>query len=409
MDILRDIPIVIHGRIFFLPSKGHFSECLGEIAHSANVTRAYVEKAKHLQGRTVSHNQKGLHKDIIFTLHEPLGVILCVVPFNYPVELFTHKVIAALIMGNSVIVKLPSDNPLSIIKATEKLIDAGVPASAVQLVFANHQFVSDELTKSPRIAAVTLTGSTQAGIEVWKDCADNLHRVFFELGGNDPLIVFPDADLDYAADEIVNSRMGNTGQICCASKRFIVHISVADELIKKLVVRLDSLKRGDPIDPNTQLGCIINSDAAQVVMSQIQHTIDQGATCVYGNKLCYNTFVEPTILVNVSREMDIAMDMEVFGPVIPIITYETTDEAIEIANQSCYGLEASIISRNMELAINTASKLQAGSVVVNGAGSYRHMDMPFGGYKMSGIGRESVSTTLEEFSQEKNYVIKNVL
>lgn len=144
-------------------------------------------------------------------------------------------------------------------------------------------------------------------------------------------------------------------------------------------------------------------------MSQIQHTIDQGATCVYGNKLCYNTFVEPTILVNVSREMDIAMDMEVFGPVIPIITYETTDEAIEIANQSCYGLEASIISRNMELAINTASKLQAGSVVVNGAGSYRHMDMPFGGYKMSGIGRESVSTTLEEFSQEKNYVIKNVL
>ena len=115
------------------------------------------------------------------------------------------------------------------------------------------------------------------------------------------LLFSPDADLDYAADEIVNSRMGNTGQICCASKRFIVHISVADELIKKLVVRLDSLKRGDPIDPNTQLGCIINSDAAQVVMSQIQHTIDQGATCVYGNKLCYNTFVEPTILVNVSR------------------------------------------------------------------------------------------------------------
>lgn len=385
------------------------SECRGEVAHSANVARAYVEKAKHVQGRVISENQKGLHRDIIFTKHEPLGIILCIIPFNYPVELYIHKVIAALVMGNAVIVKLPSDNPLSLLRTTELLVEAGVPASAVQLVYANRHFVSQELTQSPRVAAVTLTGSTQAGIEVWKDSAETLHRVYFELGGNDPLLIFADADLDYAADEIVSSRMGNTGQICCASKRFIVHRTVAEALVEKLKTRLDVLKRGDPKDPNTQLGCIISAKAAKAIMKQIEATIAQGAKCVYGNVLKNDTFIEPTILVDVTREMDIAKDMEVFGPVIPIIAFEAKEEAISIANQSCYGLEAAIITKDMEDALNTASKLQAGSVVVNGGGSYRHMDMPFGGYKMSGIGRESVSTTLEEFSQEKNYIIKNVL
>lgn len=385
------------------------NECRGEIDTAIALTKAYVEKAKHLQGRVISENQKGLEKDIIFTKHEPLGVLMCIVPFNYPVELYTHKVIAALMMGNSVIIKVPSENPLPLIQLTELLVESGVPQNTVSVVFANRKFVSEELTKSPRIQAISLTGSTRAGIEVWKESAETLHRVFFELGGNDPLLIFEDADLDYAVEEIVSSRMGNTGQICCASKRFIVHKAIVEKLVEKLKCRLDLIRRGNPADENTQLGCIVSEKAADKIMKQIQLTIDQGATCVYGNVLKNKTFVEPTVLINVTKEMDIAKDMEVFGPVIPIISFNTTEEALDIANNTCFGLEAAIITKNMEFALNLASKIQAGSVVVNGGGSYRHMDMPFGGYKMSGIGRESVSTTLEEFSQEKNYIIKHVL
>ena len=384
-------------------------ECRGEVATAIALTKGYVEKAKHLQGRVVSENQKGLEKDIIFTKHEPYGVVLCIVPFNYPVELFTHKVVAALVMGNAVIVKCPSDNPLSLLEITRMMVEAGVPKEAVQLVYASHEFVQKELIASPVIQAISLTGSTKAGIDIWRNSADTMHRLYFELGGNDPLLILKDANLEYAVNEMANSRLGNTGQICCASKRFIVHRSLVEELVERLKDRLEKVVRGNPQDDECELGCIISSSAAEVIMGQIQKTIDQGAQCVYGNVLRDKTFVEPTILTNVSKDMDIAKDMEVFGPVFPIIAFDTEEEALEIANQSCYGLEAAIITKDLEKAIYMASKIQAGSVVVNGAGSYRHMDMPFGGYKMSGVGRESISTTLEEFSQEKNYVIKNVI
>lgn len=384
------------------------SECRGEVGHSANVARGYIEKARHLQGRVVSENQKGMEKDVIFTKHEPLGVILCIVPFNFPVELYMHKVIAALVMGNSVIVKAPSDNPLALLEVTELLIEAGVPKQAVQMVYADRNFVAGELTRSPRIQAVSLTGSTQAGIDVWKDSAESLHRVYFELGGNDPLLIFPDADLDYAVSEMVNSRTGCTGQICCASKRFLVHRSIVDDLVEKLKTRLAKIVIGNPADDQTQMGCVVSKKAAEKIAAQIARTLEQGASCVYGNRIERDTFVLPTILTDVTPSMDIAQDMEVFGPVFPIIAFDTQEEAVAIANNTCYGLEAGIITKDIEMALHVASKIQAGSVVVNGGGSYRHMDMPFGGYKKSGIGRESVSTTLEEFSQEKNYIIKNV-
>lgn len=383
-------------------------ECRAEVETAIALTKGYVEKAKHLYGHVISQNQKGLEHDLIFTRREPLGIILCIVPFNYPVELFTHKVIAALIMGNSVIVKLPSQNPMPLFRITELLVEAGVPASAVSLVFADREFVRKNLIKSSRIQAVSLTGSTQAGIDIFENSSETLHRLFLELGGNDPLIIFEDADLDYAVEEIVNSRLSNTGQICCASKRFLVHESIADDLVERLKVRLDKVKMGNPIEEDAEMGCIISEKAASAVMEQIQKTIKQGAECVYGGSVCDRTFVHPTILVNVTRNMDIASDMEVFGPVIPIITFKEEEEAVEIANQSIYGLEASIITKDLPRALKVAELLQAGTVVVNGAGSYRHMDLPFGGYKMSGLGREGISTTLEEFSQEKSYVIKKI-
>ncbi len=384
------------------------TECDLELSDSTAASNGFVERACHLYGQTLCDNHPGLEKDLIFTRREPIGVFFCIVPFNFPVELFTHKVIPALVMGNSVIVKLPSSNPLVLTEMTRLLIEAGVPQNAVSLVYCDRKFSTEKIIKSNEIDAVTLTGSCAAGISVLENAAKPLHKVFLELGGNDPLIVFADADLDMVVEEIFVGRIFNSGQTCCGSKRIIVEESCRDKLVEKLIARLRKLRIGDPIDEETELGSLISEGSAKEVLNQIAHTVEQGAHLIYGAQLLSEAVVEPALLVDVTADMDIAGEMEVFGPVIPILTFKTPEEAVALANQIPYGLQGGIMTSDMALALNLASKLQCGSVVVNGSGNYRHMDMPFGGYKMTGIGREGVSATLEEYSQQKSYVIKGV-
>ena len=385
------------------------SEAMGEAVGTANISKGFIERANHLYGKVINDNQPGLEADLIFTRREPLGVILCIVPFNFPLEMYAHKVIPALIMGNAVIIKVPAANPLTLIEMTKLLVQAGVPAGACQVLYGERRFVSEEIIKTTRINAVSLTGSTASGIAIQQDSAPFLHKVFLELGGNDALIICEDAGLDYAVEQIYWGRVFNVGQTCCASKRFLVHSSIHDELVEKLCSRLDTIKRGDPSDPATEYGCMYTADAAKKVLGQIQDTIDQGAKCVYGGTLANETFLEPTVLVDVTRDMDIAKDLEVFGPVIPIIKFDSVDEAVEIANSSMYGLSNGIITKDLARSLKIASMLKSGSVVTNATGNYRHLDQPFGGFKMSGVGREGVSSTLEEFSQEKTYIIRGVL
>lgn len=385
-----------------------YNEAMGEAVGRTNIGKGFIQRANHLYGKVLTDNQPGLEGDLIFTKREPLGVILCIVPFNFPLEMYAHKVFPALIMGNAVIIKVPSRNPLTLIEMTQILVDAGVPAEACQVIYADRDFVTEELIKTHRINAVSLTGSTASGIAIQRDSAPFLHRVFLELGGNDPLIICEDADIDYAVEQIYWGRVFNVGQTCCASKRFIVHESIHDELVEKLCKRLDTVKRGDPCDPTTEYGCIYCASAAKTLMKQVEDVIAQGAKCVYGGTIKDETFMEPTVLVDVTPDMDIAKDLEVFGPVIPIIKFKTVEEAIAIANASIYGLSAGIVTKDFALGLSIAKRLQSGSVVTNATGNYRHLDQPFGGYKKSGIGREGVSTTLEEFSQEKNYIIRGV-
>ncbi len=383
------------------------TECRAEVEVTIALTRGFVEKAKHMYGDVLTDTQKGLEDDLIFTQREPLGIIACVVPFNAPVELFVHKVIPALLMGNVVIVKTPTVDPLPEFLLADMLIKSGVSDDAVQLLYSDGAFMSGFITKSKQIAAVTFTGSTETGTAIYTDAAPQLHPVYLEMGGNDPLIILKDADLDYAAEELVNSRMMNSGQVCCSSKRTLVPNDIYEAFQEKVKERLSQVIQGDPFDENTQVGSVITREAAQKVKDQIELTISQGATCVTGGKVNDDVFVEPTLLVNVEKDMDVAKDMEIFGPVISLIRYTTLEEAIGIANQTSYGLQASIIGKDVAKAIAIAHHIQAGSVVVNGSGSYRHIDMAFGGYKNSGIGREGISTTLEEFSQVKSFVIKN--
>ena len=255
---------------------------------------------------------------------EPIGIVACIIPFNFPCDLYDQKVAPALMMGNAAIVLPSSDNPLTLMKLTEMLVEAGVPNGAIQ--------------------CLTAPGSVKA--------AANLTHTALELGGNDAFIVLDDGDVDLAVEELIWGRMYNTGQVCCASKRFLIHNSLKDEFAKKAVERISRLKVGMPAD--------------------------------------------------------VAIDMEIFGPVVPIIGFDTDEEAIEIANKSIFGLSSCVFSRDQKRAFKVASKMEAGGAVINGASFFRAFEQPFGGWKHSGIGTEGVFSTFDEMTFSKTIVLKNI-
>lgn len=384
-------------------------EARPEIRVCAQILRGFAEKANHHYGKTMTEYQVGTENDIIFTRREPLGVVACISPFNYPVELVTQKFAAALAAGNAVIIKPASDNPLTVMKVVEICLSCGVPGNVLQLVTGSGGVVGDLLAASPLINAISLTGSTEVGLQVAAAGVKTLKRVFLELGGNDPYIVFADADMDQAVRDAVQGRVQNAGQTCCAPKRFIVQDSVKQAFIDGAIRRIRELKLGSPLDDATDFGSLISERAAKEVLRQVEHTVSQGAKLVLGGKLYDKTYFEPTILDEVTVEMDVAKDMEIFGPVLPVISFKTEKEAVAIANATCYGLQGGVMTRDMGVAMRVASQLECGGVVINSSGNYRHLDQPFGGYKMSGVGREGVSVTLDEMTQEKSYIMKNIL
>jgi acyl-CoA reductase-like NAD-dependent aldehyde dehydrogenase len=380
----------------------------GEIRVATLLIRNFCESARSLGGQTFAPaNHPIVEGDLVLTVREPWGVVVCLLPFNSPIALFVQKVVPALLMGNAVIIKPSSDTPLCNIVMTGLLLQSGVAAEAVQIVTGSGAMVGQHIVSSPDIDLVSLTGSTEVGIQIARDCATHLHRVSLELGGNDALIILDDADMELAVREAFCGRHANGGQICCASKRFLVQRSVEPEFTSRLLEKIRGIKVGDPEDPSTTFGPLISEKAAAEVEQQIQHAIAQGARLLHGGARFNRTFIEPTLLTAVTTRMDIARDMEIFGPVWPIIVFDTVEEAISIANNSIYGLSAGVITRDVSRALRVAKAVQSGCCVINGSGLYRSPDQPFGGYKMSGVGREGGRYTLEEMSQIKTIVFKN--
>jgi succinate-semialdehyde dehydrogenase/glutarate-semialdehyde dehydrogenase len=367
----------------------------------------FAEKANHLGSEVMPVEFMG-ENDIIFTRREPLGVVAVIAPFNYPLILSTHKLAPALAAGNAVIVKPASDNPLAVIRLVELFLECGIPANVLQVVTGSGAAVGKWLVDNPEINAVSLTGSTAVGREVARYAAPYLHRVFLELGGNDPFIVFEDADLDVAIAEALTRTM-NCGQTCMAPKRFIIHKAVKEQFVTRLIDSLKNMPIGDPANRGTAIGCLISEKAAMQVEEQVALTIRQGAKCIYGGKRFKHAFFEPTVLVDVTTDMDIAKDLEIFGPVFPIIDFASADEAVCIANGSKYGLSGAVISQDIAKALKTASQIESGSIGINSSGLLLSSSFPFGGYKMSGLGREGFSVGLQEFSQEKTYAMKAIL
>ena len=385
------------------------TEARAEIGNIPIAFRAFSEKAKHLYGEMISGEQEaGQEKNVLLVKKEPLGVVAAIIPFNFPCDLFDQKVAPALLAGNACIVKPSTDNPLTLCKLSHLLNEAGVTAGAIEIVTGPGSTVGNALTADPDVNLVTLTGSTEVGIETAKVCAENLTHVALELGGNDAFIVLEDADVALAAKELIWGRMYNTGQVCCASKRFLVHRNLVEAFIKAAIEEIKAIPTGDPSDEKSRMGCLISEKAAIKVEEQVALTVKQGGKIVLGGKR-NGAFYEPTVLVDVPKTADVAKDMEIFGPVVPIIPFDTEEEAIAIANASRFGLCGCVFSQNMKTAARVANALECGGAVINGASFFRSFEMPFGGYKFSGIGTEGVMSTFDEMTHTKTIVLKNIL
>ena len=384
-------------------------EARGEIANVRIGVRGFVEKAKHLYDNSVPVGQEaGQEKTMQVTKRYPLGVIAAIIPFNFPSDLFCQKVPPALMMGNSIIVKPSNYNPLTLIEYVKLMIEAGVPAGVIQVLTGDGPIVGQALAGHPGVHLVSLTGGTAAGIQTMGTASKNLTHVMLELGGNDAFIFLEDGDMDLAVKETIWGRLYNGGQVCCASKRFLIHNSRKAEFISRMKEVIENLKVGDPSKEDTDMGPMVNINAAKRIEEQVNQMVAEGASIVCGGKR-EDAYYYPTILDNVTKDMEVAKDMEIFGPVISVIGFDTIDEAIEIANQSSYGLCSCVFTNNYPLGMQIADKLECGGAVINGASFYRSFEMPFGGWKHSGIGNEGVMTTLQEMSRLKTIVMKNIL
>lgn len=384
-------------------------EAYGEIANVKIGVRGFVERAKHLYNESIpAGTEAGQEKTMQITVRQPIGVIAAIIPFNFPSDLFCQKVPPALMMGNSIIVKPSNYNPLTLIEYVKLMLEAGVPAGCIQVLTGDGPIVGQALARHPGVHLVSLTGSTAAGIQTMGTASQNLTHVMLELGGNDAFIFLEDGDMDLAIKETIWGRLYNGGQVCCASKRFLIHRNRKQEFIDRMKQVIENLNVGDPSNPETDMGPLINENAAKRVEEQVNKTVEQGATIICGGKRD-GAYYYPTILDNVTKDMDIAKGMEVFGPVIPVIAFDDVEEAIKIANDSSYGLCGCVITKDYSLGMKIANRLECGGAIVNGASFYRSFEMPFGGWKHSGIGNEGVLTTLQEMSRLKTIILKNIL
>lgn len=340
---------------------------------------------------------------IAFTKSEPLGVVVCIGPFNFPVATLTFKTAPALVMGNAIIIKAPSECPILVLRYAELLEQAGFPAGVVQALSGPGASMGEWLVANNLIDAVTLTGSTGVGSKILEYSAPYFHRTLLELGGNDPLIITDDADIDEAVAQSM-CRVANAGQICCITKRFIVDNSIKDEYLEKLTAAVSAVKVGNSMDESNDMGPLVSERAAKEVERAIGLSVEQGAKVMCGGERD-GAFITPCVL-DCPTDADVAHDLEIFGPVWAVIGVDGDEEAIELANSSVFGLNGGVIAGTLERGIRIASRVESGTVVCNGEGSFRNPIHCFGGYKHSGIGREGIPDLLNEYSQRKTLVIR---
>lgn len=375
-----------------------YKDSLTEVLRSVEMMDYTIEEALRIQNEVYSGESFGSKDKVCLSLRQALGIILCIAPFNYPINLSLSKIVPALIMGNVVLFKPPTQGSL-VCSEMVKILNEVLPEDVLTIATGRGSVIGDYINTHKDIAFINFTGSTQIGKRISNQA--DLKGLMMELGGKDAAIVLKDADLSKAASEIVKGAFSYSGQRCTAIKRVLVDKEVKEELVSKICDLVDKLKVGHPMD-NADITPLIDSKSADFVQSLIDDAIDKNAKVLRGNKRKQN-LIYPCILDNVTLDMKVAFE-EPFGPVLPIITVANVYEAIEIANMSNYGLQSAIFTKDITKAFEIAKKLEVGTVHINNKTQRGPDNFPFLGIKDSGIGVQGIRYSILSMTRLKNIV-----
>jgi len=377
----------------------------GEIGAVANTFEYYAGAVNKFHGQTLPVNANGTG----LTFREPLGVCALIVPWNFPLVIACWKIAPALAMGNTVIVKPASATPLTALALADLVLEAGLPEGVLNVVTGLGSVAGTALVTHPLVRKISFTGSTAIGIGVMKQAADGVKRVSLELGGKSANIVFADANLDVCIESSLFSVYDNAGQDCCSRSRFLVERPIFDEYVERFVRRTESMKVGNPADESTEMGPLISPQQRESVVNYLRIGDAEGAKRLCGGEipaaaeLAAGNYLTPAVYVNVQAGMRVARE-EIFGPVVCIMPFDTEAEAIQLANDTPYGLSGSLWTRDIGRALRVARAVDTGMISINSSSSV-HIEAPFGGMKQSGIGREQGMVALEHYSEYKSVFI----
>ncbi len=371
-------------------------EGLGEANGSADIFEWSAEEAKRIYGETLQGRTVDTR---IHVYYQPVGVVAALVPWNFPITLASRKISTALSAGCSVIVKPDVITPGCVMELVDICNEAGLPAGVINLLSGDPSFISDELLSSNIIKKVSITGSTRVGKIILKKAAEKVQRVTMELSGHSPFIVFGDADLDKVTDIAIFAKFRNNGQVCISPSRFYIHSSKKNDFTKLMIEKTKKLKIGNGMDKDTILGPLTTKKRLEELEELVEKTKNEGAKILYGGKkpAGFNKgfFYEPTIFDNVKDNYTI-MNQEPFGPLVPILSFETFDEVIKRANNNDLGLASYIYTNNLEIAHKASELMETGTVAVN-TGVVALPEAPFGGIKQTGYGREGGSMAIKDY------------
>ncbi|WP_328591059.1 NAD-dependent succinate-semialdehyde dehydrogenase [Siminovitchia fortis] len=376
------------------------NEARGEIEGSAQFIQWYAEEGKRIYGEVIppsSRNQR------ITVIKQPVGVCGLITPWNFPGAMIARKVAPALAAGCTIIVKPASETPRIAIAMFDELMATKIPAGVANLVTGKASVISDALFEDKRVRKISFTGSTNVGKTLMKNAADQVKRISLELGGNAPVIVFPDSNLDVAAEKIVENKFENCGQMCNGINVIMAHKDIKEELINKIKYLVQRIKVGEGTKAGVQMGPLINEAALQRMEDLVKDAKEKGATVLTGGERIQTElggyFYSPTILTDITEDMDLIQE-EIFGPVAPIMTFEDEEEVIDFSNKSPYGLAAYFFTNDINRVYRISERLEYGMVGVNGT-QLSVPQAPFGGMKESGMGREGGHFGLDEFVELK--------
>ncbi|PTP55998.1 NAD-dependent succinate-semialdehyde dehydrogenase [Vibrio splendidus] len=384
-------------RIMTIEQGKPLAEATGEVVYGASFIEWFAEEAKRTYGDSIPSTVAGKR---LVTIKQPIGVACAITPWNFPIAMITRKAAPALAAGCSFVVKPSDETPLSAFAVVELAYQAGIPKDLLQVVLGESpEQVGTLFTSHPLIKKISFTGSTRVGSILMAQAAQGIKRTSMELGGNAPFIVFDDADIDAAVQGAMASKFRNAGQTCVCANRFYVHSKVYDEFVAKFDQAVQQLKIGNGLDEGVTIGPVISERAKQNIQGLIDRAIEQGAQPVTPTQALDGLFIQPVVLKDVKHSMDI-VQQEIFGPVAPVMQFETDEELIEMANDTIYGLASYFYSQNIHRVWNIAEALEYGMVGIND-GLISTEVAPFGGVKQSGIGREGAKEGIDEYMDIK--------